>query len=177
MIPKVVSEEVKYKGDWVDVIAKKVDLGNGKIVSWETIKTNDGVATVALDGKNNVYLGKEYKIAHGDFIYNIATGLAEGQDSEETLREQARKELREELGINAKKFHKLATVLYGGRSSTKWHIYMARDVYNDPLKKEEGEVIEPLKIPIGRALKFLLSNKSHFVALLGILLVKDKLKL
>ena len=168
MIPKVVSEETKYKGQWFDVVEQKVDLGNDKTVSWEMFKSSDAVATIALDDNNNVYLGKEFKAAHKDFIYTTAAGIAEEQDSEESLKEQARKELREEFGFNAKKIEKLATVLNSGRSTPKWHIFMAQEVYNDPLEKDEGETIEVFKLPINEALKLLLLNKSHFVALLGI---------
>lgn len=177
MIPKVVSEETKFKGQWFDIVEQKVDLGNGEIVSWEMFDSNDAVATIALDENNNVYLGKEFKAAHNDFIYTTAAGVAEKQDSEEDLREQARKELREEFGFNAKKIEKLATVLHSGRSTPKWHIFMAQDIYNDPLEKDKGEVIEVFKLPINEALKLLLKSKSHFVSLLGILLVKEKLKL
>ena len=177
VIPKLISEEVVYKGNWVDVILQNVDLGDGKHASWETIKTKDAVATIALDNENNVYLSREYRVAHEDYIYTSAVGVAEVQDSEHALKEQARRELREEFGFNAKKIEKLATVLHSGRSRTKWHIYMARDIYDDPLEKDEGETIELMKMPIEEALKLLLSSKSHFVALLGILLVKEKLKL
>lgn len=177
MIPKILSEKTKYHGKWLDVIEQNIDIGSGKIVSWETLKTNDAVATVALDDKNNVFLGKEYKVAHKDFIYTLAAGFAEKQGSEKDLKEQARKELREEFGINAKKIEKLATVIDSGRNSAKWHIYVARNLFENPLKKDEGETIERIKVPLSKAVNLLLSNKSHFVALLGILLVKEKLKL
>ncbi|MBI2547638.1 MAG: NUDIX hydrolase [Candidatus Aenigmarchaeota archaeon] len=177
MIPKVVSEKTKYNGKWFEIVEQKVDLGNGKTAFWEMFKSSDAVATIALDNKNNVYLGREFKAAHKGFIYTTAAGIAERQDSEKTLKEQARKELREEFGFNAKKIEKLATVLQNGRSTPKWHIFMAQELYNDPLEKDEGETIEVIKLPINGALKLLLSNKSHFVALLGILLVKEKLGL
>jgi len=177
MTPKVVSEETKYKGQWFDIVEQKVDLGNDKTVSWEMIKSNDAVAMIALDDNNNVYLSKEFKPAQKDFIYTTATGFADKQDSEETLKEQARKELREEFGFNAERIEKLATVLTSGRSTTKWHIYLAQEIYNDPLEKDEGETIEVFKLPINEALKLLMTNKPHFVALLGLLLVKEKLRL
>jgi len=177
MIPKVISEEEKYKGDWVTVVQQNVDLGSGKLTSWETLKTKDAVAVIVLDNENNVYLGREYRVAHKDYIYTIAAGVAENQDSEQAIKEQAIKELREEFGFNVKKIEKLATVLHSSRSSTKWHIYLGRDLFDDPLPKEEGEFIETIKLPINEALNLLLSNNSHFVALLGILLVKEKLNL
>ncbi len=177
MIPKVTSEKVKYTGRWFDVMEVNVDLGNGKTVSWESLKSNDAVATIALDDDNNVYLGREYKVVHNDYIYTTAAGIAEIQDSEKNIMEQARKELREEFGFNARHFEKLATVMHSGRTTSKWHIYMARDIYSDPLEKDEGETIEVIKLPINEALKLVMRNKSHFVALLGILLVKEKLKL
>lgn len=175
--PQIVSETVSYKGDWFDVIKQDVELSNGKVVSWEALKTKDAVATIVLDKENNVYLGKEYKVVHKDYIYTTAAGVAEVQDSEKSLREQAIKELREEFGMNAKHLEKLATVLQSGRSSTKWHIYLARDVFDDPLEKDEGELIEMIKVPINEGLKLLLTNKSHFAALLGVLLIKEKFKL
>lgn len=175
--PQVVSETVSYKGDWFDVIKQDIALGDGKVVSWETLKMKDAVATIVLDKENNVYLGREYRVVHKDYIYTVAAGVAEVQDSEKNLKEQAIKELREEFGLNAKNLEKLAMVLQSGRSTTKWHIYLAREVYDDPLEKDEGELIEVVKLPINEGLKLLLTNKSHFVALLGVLLIKEKFKL
>lgn len=177
MKPKLVSEKVKYKGPWFDIVQQDVNIGNGKVLRWEAIKTGDAVATVALDSENNMYLGKEYKVIHNDYIFTIASGFAENKTSEKDLMGQARKELREELGLNAKKFEKLAVVASSGRNNMKWHVYMARNVYPDPLKGEEGEFIKPVKVPLNKALNLLLANKCHITALLGVLLVKEKLKL
>ncbi|MBI2542754.1 MAG: NUDIX hydrolase [Candidatus Aenigmarchaeota archaeon] len=176
MIPKIISEEVKYKGQWFDVVAQNLDLGNGKTDIWESLKMGQGVATVALDDDNNVCIGREYKVVHRDFIYTIAAGGI-NTDSEKVLKDQAIRELREEFGFNARRIEKIATVMNDGRSSLRWHIYLARDIYHDPLEKDPGEVIETLKVPIDEAIKLMLTNKTHSIALLGILLVKEKLKL
>ncbi len=175
--PQIISETLSYRGDWFDVIKQDIELNDGKLVSWEVLKMKDAVATIVLDKENNVYLGREYRVVHKDYIYTVAAGVAEVQDSEENLKGQAIKELREEFGLNTKNIEKLAMVLQSGRSSTKWHIYLAREVYDDPLEKDEGELIETVKVPLDEAVKLLLTNKSHFVALLGVLLIKDKLKL
>ena len=42
----MLSEKVKYKGPWFEVVEMDVDIGNGKIVQWEEIKTKDAVKVV-----------------------------------------------------------------------------------------------------------------------------------
>lgn len=177
MIPKVIAEKVKYKGRWFEAVEQDVDIGNGKVVQWDMLRANDAVAVIALDDENNVYLGKEYKPAHKGYIYTIAVGEAQKEDSEIARINQAKKELSEEFGINARKFEKLAVVANSGRSNTKFHIYLARDIYDDPVEKEEGEFIEIMKLPINDALNLVLKNNSHSAALMGILLAKQKLNL
>lgn len=176
--PKVISESVKYKGQWFDVIGFKVDVGNGKIEEWENIKQDNAVAVVAVDKNKNVFLGKEYRPIHKKEIYQIVTGSAGNKTSEKELQVQARKELREEFGFDAKNIEKLAAVKSSGRSGGTWYFYLATDLFDSPLKSEdEGESIEVFKMPINEALSLLKKEEHHFAALLGILLAKEKLSL
>lgn len=177
MKPKVLSEWTKYKGQWAEIRGIKVDMGNGKTVEWEKLEMSGGVAVVAMDEKNNVYLGKEYRPQHEKYIYQICSGDAEGKTTDKELKEEARRELREELGIDAKKIEKLAEVVTGGRVRESRYFYLARELFDSPLKRDENESIKVFKMPIDKAFKFLLKHDCHFTALLGILLAKEKLDL
>jgi 8-oxo-dGTP pyrophosphatase MutT (NUDIX family) len=175
--PRVLSEWTKFKGQWLEVKGIKVDLGNGNIVDWEKLEMGDCVGVVAVDEKNNFFLGKEWRPQHNKYIYQIAAGDAERKTSEKELSEEARRELREEFGVDARKMEKLATVVTGGRIKEKWHFYLAKDLFDNPLKRDENESIEVFKLPINEAYSFLLSHDCHFSALLGVLLAKEKLGL
>jgi ADP-ribose pyrophosphatase len=92
---------------------------------------------------------------------------------------QARYELREEIGLDAKKWQKLITYLSGGRQKSKIHIFLAQDLYLSSKRPDDGEIIEVVKMPFAQAYRDFLSGKIPTVGytLVGLALAKERLKL
>jgi len=175
MEPKILSKKTKYKG-FVDIISSKVKLPDGLIFNEEFIQVkNDSVIIVPLDNENNIYLLKEWRPAWQRRIITLPGGVLERDRGIE----QARNELREEVGYDAKKIEKLITVLVGPKIKRKAHIYLARNLFKSPKEKGEDEVIDVIKLPIKEAYKLFLSGKEQTdtYTMLGIILTMKKLRM
>lgn len=173
--PKVISKKVKYIGKWLNIVGVNV-LVDGKKHYWEYTDGGDGVSVVPVDGKN-VYLVKEYRVPLGRYITQIPAGGCYAKN-ERGRRAQARNELREEVGKDAGKIEKLATVISSGRSTTLFHVYLATGLFDSPKKADDGENVEVIKMPIRKAYKRFLSGElTPSYSLLGLGLAMRRLRI
>jgi ADP-ribose pyrophosphatase len=178
--PKLISRKNVFKGSFFNVYFDKVKLPNGKTVCWNAIDWNgDAVSIIAVDNKKNVYFSKEWRNAWKKKITIIPAGAVKKNASERENLEQARNELREEIGFDAKKFVKLLTVLNSARMRNRVHMYLATGLYKSPKKPDDDEIIEVVKIPFKKAYKMFLSGKEETTGytILSLILAKEKLKM
>lgn len=178
MVPKIISRKIKYNGVWIKVEKLDIKLPDGRIGKWENVISDDAVAIVALDKEKNIYFSKEWRSAWEREIIQIPSGMCPSK-TEKGILKQAHNELREEVGLDAKKWEKLITFFLGGRHRAKIHIYLAQDLYKSAKAPDEFENIEVVKMPFAKACRDFLSGTilttSYTVA--GIALAKDRLKL
>lgn len=178
MKPEVLSKRIEYKGIWFKIEGKKIKLPTGKIVRWENIVAPDFVAIVAIDDKKNIYLSKEWRSAWEKEILQIPAGSCKSKKEKAILR-QAHNELREEIGLDAKKWERLVTCPSDARRRTKVHIFLATDLCESKKRKEDSEIIEVIKMPFDKAYKLFLEGKELTTSytILGMALAKEKLNL
>lgn len=178
MKPKILSKKLKYKGIWAKIEETKVKLPTGKIVKWERILGSDFVAIVAIDDQMNIYLSKEWRVAWEKEIVQIPAGEFKGGGERARLR-QARNELGEEVGLDAKKWEKLINCIFSVREKKWVHIYLATNLFKSKKKREDSEIIEVVKMPFKRAYRLFLSGKipTNSSTIIGMALAKEKLNL
>lgn len=177
--PKILSRETKFKGKWLEVIGEKIQLSNGKIVEWETPISHDVVAIVVLDDKNNIYLSEEWRSAWEKDILTVPAGGVDDNATEEGRIQQARNELREEIGLDCKKIEKIGIFLASARTRRKYHLYLTKDLFESPKDKDPDEIVNVVKMPFSKALDLFLSGKRETTncTMLSLLLTRDKLRL
>jgi ADP-ribose pyrophosphatase len=178
--PKIISKKMIFKSKFIKVFSAKIKLPNEKIVNWNyNMWCNEGVAVVPIDDKNNIYLSKEWRPAWQKKIVVIPAGGVKINVSEKEGIKQARNELREEIGLDAKKIEKLVTLLYGTRIKGKIHVYLATGLFKSFKRRDSDEIIEIIRMPFKRAYKMFLTGKEKTTGytLLGMSLAKEKLKI
>lgn len=178
MKPKIISEKINYKGLWFSTRGTGLVFPDGTKGKWEDIISDDAVAIVALDNKNNIYFSKEWRSSWKKEILQITAGMCKGKKYNEIIK-QAKNELSEELGLGARKWKKLTTYLLGGRIKSKIHVFLAQDLYESKKTPDEGEFIEVVKMPFKKACKILLDGTQETTSytVIGLALAKDRLKL
>lgn len=178
MRPKIISRKIKYKGLWAKIEQVKVKFPKGTVAEWENIIANDVVAVVAMDKNKNIYLTKEWRAAWEKEIIQIPAGICPYK-TEKGILEQGRNELREELGLGAKKWTKLITYFFSAREKVKLHILLAQDLYESKKDPDENEIIELVKMPFAKAYKDFFNGTIPTInyTLVGLALAKKRLKL
>jgi len=178
MKPKILSQKLEYECSWMKIEEAKIKLPNGKIKKWQKVTLDDFVEIVPVDKDKNVYFSKEWRVSWGKNVLQFPAGSCAGLKGKEIL-QQARNELREEIGMDARKWEKLSTCLNNARIKIKCHIFLARDLYPSKKKNDDDEIIEIIKMPFDKAYKLILSGKipTTSATILGMMLVKERLNL
>ncbi len=176
MSPKIISKKTDYEQGWIKVISAKLELDNGKKIEWNYLDNGDSVSVVAVDDVGNVYLVKEWRVAWNKEIMQIPAGGVRQGSSEEEMVQQAHNEIREELGMDARKIEKLISVLDFARSHTRFNIFLATGLFESKKNPDENEFVKITKMPLDDALKFFLKKSdTPFYTILGLMLAKEKL--
>lgn len=178
MKPKVISEKVVYKSPLTKVISGKVKLSNGNIVEWDWIDNADGVAVLPVDKDGNVYLVKEWRAAWKKDVIQITAGSCVTEDEKIRI-EQVHNELREEIGMDAKKVEKLISGYASGRINYQIHVYLATDLFPSKKDPDQDEILEVIKMPFKEAYDLFVSGKEKTTSytLLAFLLADRYLQL
>lgn len=179
MKPKILSQKIIFEGSWIKVRRSKVKFKDGKILEWDDIIQKDTVVVIPIDSKNNVYLTKEWRSAWNKDIFHVPIGTVEKGNSEKGRIQQARNELREEIGLDSKRIKKIAEVISGARSRGKVHIYLAQNLYKSAKTPDEGEFIKVVRMPFKKAYNLFVKRKmiSSPSNLAAFLLAKEELRL
>jgi 8-oxo-dGDP phosphatase len=106
--PWTITESVrKYSNQFIEVIEDQVIQPDGEPGTYAVVRMKPGISVLALDEGGTVYLTRQFRYATGrESIEAVSGGLDEGENA----RDGARRELREELGIEAKEWTELGLV-------------------------------------------------------------------
>jgi len=176
---KVLSLKPAYKCSWIEIHKAKIKLPNGVIAEWQKVVIPDFVAIVAVDKKKNIYLSKEWRVSWGKDILHLPAGSLDGKRGERQILQQARNELREEIGLDAKKWQKLIFIQHNARIKLSVHLYLATDLFPSKKKADDDEIIKMVKMPFQKAYRLFKSGKimTTSYTLLGMMLAKERLRI
>ena len=139
---------------WVDEVVKP----NGERGRYATMRMLPGISVLALDGEGFVYLVKQFRYAVGKESVEAVAGGVEGGESEE---EAARRELREELGVEAGELVDLGLVdAVTSQVFSPSRIFLARDLkFGADADGDEVERLEPVKVRVEEAVRMVLEGE------------------
>lgn len=134
-----------------DVIKPTGDDGQ-----YATIRFNPGVAILAIDDEENVYLTRQFRYAIGRDDLEVVAGSIEGEGALEA----ARRELKEELGIEADEWIDLGSI-YSLTSITQScsRQFIARKLRFGEQETEGTEDIELVKMKLSEAYEMVLNGE------------------
>ena len=147
----------KYKNAWLDVCEDQVIQPNGQTGLFATVRIRPGVSVLAIDDDLEVYLTAEYRYALEQESIEVVSG---GIDGDETPVDSARRELREELGIEAETFidlgvvHPLTSMLYSPAQ-----LFVAKKLSFFEPNPDESEIIRLVKMKLSDAVSMVMESK------------------
>ena len=169
------STEQIYRDPFVELTLDQVVRPDGKDGQHVVVKIKAGVCVVAVDSDRNIHLTKEFHYAVGrDSIEAVSGGVEPGEDADLT----AKRELQEELGLEAKSWKFLTTVdPFTTIMASPTRLYLATGLSEVDTDPEGTELIEHVVIPLADAAKMVASGEiTHAPSCVAILMADQNLK-
>ncbi len=170
---KITKEEKLLTTQLFDVFKQNVIGPQNYQKDYIVVKRKPTVSVIPLTEDNHIYLVGQERYLLGKFAWELMAGyVEEGEDPLTT----AKRELKEETGIVAKSWKKLAQLQMSATGiRAVSHLFLARDLQLSSSDPQEGEFLTVKKVSLPLALDYVLKGKiTNSVSMAGILLV-DKL--
>lgn len=169
---KVLGSRTVYKNPWVRVREDKVIRPDGKRGIFGVVSMVAGVSVLPMDRKGNVYVTKEYHYGVGRVTIEAISGAIE---KNETGLQAAKRELKEEAGLIAKKWVYLGSVdPFTTVVVSSNHLYLAKDLIQSEDSQEKTEKIKIIKVPFKKVFDWVIKSKiTHSATVALVLKVKE----
>ncbi len=155
---KTLSEDNVYENAWLEVSHRKVinPAGNNGVYGVVKFK-NKAIGVVPYDRDGNIYLVGQYRYAINEYSWEIPEGGG-ALDCEPI--DAAKRELKEETGLNAGSWTKLARI-HTSNSATneEGFLFLAEDLTLGDAEPEETEVLDLKKIQLLEAVNMVMRSE------------------
>jgi len=141
---RTLSSSVVYQNPWLKVYEDKTQMPSGKEGIYGFIDGGTGVFIIALNEDNEIYLVESFRYPTQKWQWELPTGgLAAGLSPLEA----AKGELKEELGMSAKKWTALGSYgpSHNGFMKDIQYVYLAEGLEKGEQKLEDFEAIRAIK--------------------------------
>ena len=129
-----------YKGHIVDLGIETATVPDGRKIDLEIVRHPGGSVIIAVDEKRRVCMIKQFRHAANGWIWELPAGV---RDNAEDPEYTARRELKEEAGIEAASWLSLGSLLSTpGFCDERLHLYLAQRLSLGTHAREADEFIE-----------------------------------
>ena len=133
---QTLSRLIDYKNPYWQVRKDKVIKPDGSKGFYHVVDVRDVVSVVALEGKS-VYLVRQWRYPINRNSWETSRGI---MNRGETPVNAAKRELREETGLTAKKWKKIGfSYLANGLTNQAFHVFLAQQLMPGKAKLDPGE--------------------------------------
>ena len=147
----------RYQNAWLELNEDQVIGPDGKPAAFATVRMKPGVSVLAIDDLDQVYLTSEYRYAVERESIEVVSG---GIDGDELPLVAARRELREELGIEATEWINLGQVdPFTSAIHSPASLFLARKLTMCEAEPEATELIKVLKVDLSEAVRMVLESE------------------
>ncbi len=146
-----------YRNPYIEVVEDRVVRPDGQPGIYGTVTMKPGVAVLPIGHDGTAYLTREFRYAVGrDSVEVVGGGIDAGEDPLEA----ARREAREELGIEASHWVHFGCIdPFTAVVHSPAHLFLARGLTFTHTEREGTEAIEAVKVPFDKAVRMVLRGE------------------
>lgn len=163
-----------YRGKAFHVRQDRVRAPDGQVMQLDIVEHVGAVTVIPWDEQGRIWFVRQYRHAAGRELLELPAGTLEaGEDPEDC----AWREIREETGLGAGRLVKLGEFfLAPGYSSEYMHVYLATDLYPDPLPGDVDEFLSLAVYPLEQVAMLVNSGELQDAkSLAALLLARNQL--
>ncbi len=154
---KIVESRDVYSDPWIRLRRDEVIRPDGAPGSYCVVDLKPGVSVLAIDEDDNAYLTEEFHYGVGRVTMEAVSG---GIDESEAALAAAKRELREELGIEAAQWTDLGSVdPFTANVVSPTQLYVARSLTIGEPNPEGTELIRRVKLPFSRVAQMAMTGE------------------
>jgi 8-oxo-dGTP pyrophosphatase MutT (NUDIX family) len=147
----------RFDCEFFEVIEDEVIKPDGSEGCYATIKMKPGVNVLPVDEEGNVYLTEQYRYAVERKCLEVTAG---GVEQGETPLEAAKKEAKQELGIEAEEWTEMGEVdVDTSIVNSKAYQFLARKLAFKETEQEGSENIKTVKMKLSEAVEKVLKSE------------------
>jgi 8-oxo-dGTP pyrophosphatase MutT (NUDIX family) len=157
---QVRDRQVRFRNEFIEVVEDSVTRPDGDDGWYATVTMKAGVTVLPLDDEGNVHLARQFRYAAGGQTLELPSGAVEIQ---EDPGDAARRELREELGLECRELTPLATVdLDTSIVRCPVSLFIATGLRQTAADPDPTEAIDRVAMPLDEALARVMQGQiSH----------------
>ena len=141
----------------VDVGVETATLPNGVTVDLAIVRHPGASAVVALDDDGQIAMLTQYRHAIGGWLHEVPAGCRNGAESP---LECARRELREEAGLSARRWDHLGSIVtIPSFCDERIELFLARDLSPSATQLDFDEVIKVERMKLEQALAMIAAGE------------------
>ena len=155
---QTLSTEVKYNNPWISVREDQVlNPGGGQGIYGVVSMKNKALGIVPIDADGNTWLVGQYRYPLNEYSWEIPMG---GGLIEHDILESAQRELKEETGLTAAVWTRIAR-LHTSNSVTdeEGFVFLAEELTQGDLEPEETEDLRLWKLPLAEAIRMVMDDR------------------
>lgn len=148
---KTESSRSRFENPWIEVVQNRVINPSGNEGEYTVVHfKHRAVAVIPIDEQQNTWLVGQYRFPTNTYEWEIPEG---GSKPNESPLECAKRELREETGLIARRWDLISqdVQLSNCVSDERAYSYIARELSQGAAEPEETEVLQLRKVPLQEA--------------------------
>jgi 8-oxo-dGTP pyrophosphatase MutT (NUDIX family) len=145
----VINTKHIYKNPWINVREDKVIRPDGKEGIFGVVSIKPGVAVLPIDNEGNVFLIEQFRYVMNKKTIEVVSG---GIENNENTLDAAKRELKEETGIEAKEWTNLGVINpLTAVIDSQSYLFLAKNLNFSDANHDGTENIKLIKVSLDQA--------------------------